>query len=388
MNDARNSVLALHVYRSEIWKAQYAGLCRYCLPRRWQVEDFPFEASPDFDVVRRRLRQGGVVGIVTSLSVPLPADIGSSIPVVCFDCPEESVVPGCPHIRHDAVYTARLAARELMSLPLRCFAYVHSPSGLYWSVQRGTAFEHEIRSRGGALRTAFALPGVFDRRRLVPALAKWLRALPRPCGIFAANDEMARLTLSACGRIPLQVPEEISVVGVDNDPRFCLTEPMLTSVLPDWNAGAFLAAQTLDRLVRGMPVPPGTMTFNPLGLTRRQSTGFGQLSRKAPCVPEAINLIRAEACRGLRAERVLAEMRGSRRYSEQVFRQVTGMSVLEAIRNVRFENAQVLLGGNDAIPVSRVAELSGYRSVTTFCREFKSLTGLSPLSWRKKCANG
>ena len=387
MPDSRRSVLALHAYRSDVWKAQYAGLCRYCLPRKWLVEDIFLGVSPDFDVVRRRLETGDVVGILTSLPVPLPVEVVSGLPVVCFDCPQEAVPAGCPQIRHDAAYTARLAARELASLSVRHFAFVHSPSGSYWSVQRGAAFEQEIRSRGGALESSFPQFGVFYRRRLLPALMKWIRALPRPCGLFAANDEIARLVLSACGRLSLRVPDEIAVVGVDNDSRHCLSTPALSTILPDWNAGAFLAAKTLDRLVQGLAFPVEAMAFKPLGLVRRQSTGSGLAMRLNPRVQEAVDLIRAEACSGLRAERVIGEMHASRRYAEQIFRKVTGMSILEAIRTVRFENAQVLLEGTDK-SVADIAILSGYQSIPTFCREFKDLTGLSPLGWRRKCANG
>ena len=99
-------------------------------------------------------------------------------PVVCFDCEESGLMEGCPYIAHDADYTARLAARELAALPLRNFAYVHAPCRLYWNVARREAFEREIVSRGGIMVPAFSLFDIYDRRKLLPALARWISALP------------------------------------------------------------------------------------------------------------------------------------------------------------------------------------------------------------------
>ena len=384
MAESEKVVLALHSHSSNmVWDSQYAGLVRYCRPRGWKVRDCCLGCSPTAATIRRILRGENIVGIISSLGTPLPEDVHASLPIVCFDCPKEAVPPGCPHIRHDAVLTAHLAANELMSLRLHCFSFAHSPWDRYWSRDRGTAFEREIVHRSGIVHPAFRLPGVFDKRRLVPALVKWLADIPKPCGIFAANDEIARAVILAGLRLSLKIPSDMAVVGVDDDPQFCVESPSLSSVVPDWNAGAFLAAQVLDRLVRGVRMAEESMMFRPMGLMRRRSTGHGQRDIYDPSVRKAVDTIREKACSGLRAREVLGEMRGSRRYAEGVFRGLTGMSVLEAIRRVRFENAKVLLETTDK-PVALVGSSSGYQSETTFCREFKSETGLTPAAWRKK----
>lgn len=384
MAESEKIVLALHAYRSNLaWDSQYAGLVRYCRLRGWKVRDCCVGASSDVMNIRRILSDDNIVGVISSLHVRLPTAALADRPVVFFDCPEDVVLAGCPYICHDAVHTARLAAGELLPLSLRCFSFVHSPSDMYWSRERGSAFEREILLRGGVLHPAFRMPGVFDKRRLVPSLAKWIAGIPKPCGIFAANDELARLVISAGLRMSLRIPDDMAVVGVDDDPQFCLDGPSLSSVVPDWNAGAFLAAQVLDRLVRGVRAPEKSMVFRPLGLIRRRSTGHGQRDIYDPSVRKAVDTIREKACSGLRAGDVLRGMIGSRRYAEGVFRGLTGMSVLEAIRKTRFESAKVLLETTDK-PITLIGENSGYRSVTTFCREFKSETGLSPDAWRKK----
>ena len=383
MIDAKKIVLALHLHRCKIWDMQYAGLVRYCRPRGWRVKDVCLGASPNLAAIRRVLKDENIVGVTSSLQIPLPADVFAGVPVVYFDCPKEVVPVGCLYIRHDATQTAHLAVTELMTLPLRCFAFAHSPWDMYWSRDRGHAFEQEILKRGGVLCPAFRQPNVFDRRKRVPSLAKWLVEMPKPCGVFAANDEMASAVIAACSRIPLKVPDDVAVVGVDDDPQFCLAGVSLSSIVPDWNAGTFLAAQVLDRLVRGVRVTEENMVFRPLGLMRRRSTGYGQRDIYDSSVRKAVEKIREKACFGLRASEVLAGIRGSRRHAESVFRELTGMSVLEAIRRTRFENAKVLLETTDK-PIALVSANSGYMSVTTFCREFKSETELSPVAWRKK----
>jgi LacI family transcriptional regulator len=378
-------VLALHKFKSDVWNVQYAGLCRYCRPRKWSVYDCCFPGTPDFDRVRRLLRTKNVVGIVTSLPVALPEDIRSLQPVVCFDCEESGLMNGCPYIAHDAAHTARLAVRELSALSLRNFAYAHAPYRLYWNIARREAFEREIISRGGIAAPAFSLFGIYDRRKLLPALARWISTLPKPCGVFAANDEMAMLVVSACRKTGFRVPGDVAVIGVDDNRSICTsTSPTLSSIAPDWEAGAFMAAATLDRMQKARPVGMRE-TFRPMGVIGRGSTARFSEAVNGQVV-NAVDLIRARACSGLKARDVVRMMKSSRRLAELRFREVTGRSILEEIRRVRLENAKLLLSRTD-VPMSVVANQSGWASLTSFCREFKQIAGLTPMDWRKKVAH-
>ena len=379
---AEGVVIALHSYRSEVWNVQYAGLCRYFLPYKWEVLDVRFPRNADFSRVRRLMDAKNAVGIVTSLQEPLPDDILARQPVVCFDCDASERMRGCPYIRHDASHTAHLAVTELLSLSLRSFAYVHAPGALYWSRMRCDAFKREVAAHNCEVAPSFSMPAVNDRRRLTAAMARWVRGLPKPCGVFAANDETAALLLCACERVGVRVPQEIAVVGVDDNQSICTSsKPTLSSVAPDWNAGAFMAALTLDRMLKGRQVDMD-VTFRPLGLIRRESTACaaGIVNQR---VVRAVDLIRSKACEGLKARDVVREMGCSRRLAELRFREVTGRSILEEVRRTRFENARRFLSHTEK-PTSVVANMSGWASVTSFCREFKENTGLSPMDWRRK----
>ena len=177
------------------------------------------------------------------------------------------------------------------------------------------------------------------------------------------------------------MPDEIAVVGVDDNPKICpRTVPTLTSVVPDWEAGAFIAANVLRDLIRGKRVQELRQTFRPLGLVRRESTSR---TGRDPRILAAVDRIRAEACAGLKAEEVIAGMGCSRRLAELRFRETVGRSVLEEIRRVRIETACAALSDTENT-LSLVANSCGWASIPTFCLDFKRATGLTPEGWRRK----
>ena len=366
---------------AENW-SRMAGLCRYAALCGWRVVKCRLTQKEDFARAERIVGRSNVIGVVTSLPHRLVRHVAGDKPVVYHDCPEENVAPGCPYIRHDAVQTAHLVARELFSCGCGHFAFASAPGRWYWSLERGAAFEREVIARGADF--AGTLPELrSNETRLVrAALKRWIRTLPRPCGIFAVHDGMARHVVSVCGELGIVVPDEVAVVGVDNNQTHCLgAHPTITSVVPDWESGSFMAAAALDAFAHGRPVAPRE-TFRPLGIIRRESTSRAPV-RAEKGVLAAVERIRREACAGLTAADVVAAMPCSRRQAETLFRTVTGGSILEEIRRVRFEQARALLSATD-FPLSVVANRCGYGSIPTFCREFRRLTGLTPEMWRQK----
>ncbi|MBP5233821.1 MAG: helix-turn-helix transcriptional regulator, partial [Planctomycetes bacterium] len=126
----------------------------------------------------------------------------------------------------------------------------------------------------------------------------------------------------------------------------------------------------------------GPLAFRPLGVMRRETTARAAPPAD-PRVLDAVALIRARACSGLRLDDVVAVVKSSRRFATKLFREVTGESILEEVRRVRFEMAKVLLSR----PGGRLAEVAarcGYESVPTFCREFKRVAGATPEAWRAR----
>jgi len=379
------TLLALHHENDAVWALQETGLRRYAKMRGWTFRAVRVSLRVrDVKLVTKAIQEIKPIGVVSSLRMRLPLRTLKGVPIVHLDTTPSVVSPHAPLFRHDADITARLAVRELHANNRRCYAYVGYAPTCDWSRERGERFAKQLADLGEEdvrmLTTGVRLPGTgFDRR-----LTKWLATLPVPCGLFAANDELAASVLKCARRMGLKVPEELSVVGVDGNEDICLKAvPPLSSVVPDWEAGAYMAAAALDGLMRGVRKSAGLRNvFRPLGLIRRGSSSPSPL-RFGPFVLRAFSKIRAHACEGLTVPQVVSEMRCSRRFAERLFREVSGVSILEEIRSVRFAAAKAALLDPDLLLVA-VAHRCGWKSVTTFCREFRRETGLTPGAWRRK----
>lgn len=384
---ALQTILLLHHHDASIWQTQRAGLRRYGDDRGWTFADWCVPPDADRRELAARIRALAPAGIVCSLSWRLPDAISRRFPLVCFDCPAEAVPKTSVHLVHDAEQTAHLAVCELLPLGCAAYAYAGAPGDWYWSRERGEAFRREVAAQGGALAPSFEPADA--RRPVVADLRRWVRALPRSCGVFAANDETALRVMAVARREGLRVPQDLAVVGVDDSARCTKVEPTLTSVAPDWEAGAFLAAEALDLALKGKPAE-GRRTFRPLGLVSRGSTHRASWGAGESRVREAVAFIRENACAAISVPNVVRMMGGSRRAAEMAFRAVTGRSVLEEIRRVRFERARQLVSSGVTNEVA-VANRCGYASLPSFSRMFKEAHGMSFRAWVKKnglCANG
>ena len=375
------TVLALHTVNNWMWYVQLAGLRRFASESSWRLEvrrvsEDPAKLNREAE---RAIAATNPVGVIALTARTLSEKTLGGRPVVYYDSPA-ATEPGVTSVRHDAAETAHLAARELFSMKRRHFAFAAYYPGFVWCDERETAFAEEVRRRQGELMPAFhpvrASLAAFRR-----GLRDWLRGLPKPCGIFAANDFVAEQVIRVAVDCGFAVPDEVAVVGVDDDRVRCArTDPSITSVAPDWEGGAFQAVTVLSDALRGRHVS-AVHLFRPLGLIRRDSTArpgviptFG--------VAAAVELIRAKACQGLGVPEVVAVMRCSRRLAEMQFRSATGTSILEEIRRVRIENARVALSYSDR-EINAIANACGFKSVPTFCNEFKRATGLTPREWRR-----
>lgn len=374
------TILLLHHHDSSIWRTQRAGLRRYGEVRGWAFADWCIPPDTDRRGLVARIRALNPDGIISSLGWKLPDVLCLRFPVVCFDCPPAAAPESSVLLVHDAEKTAHLAACELFPLGCAAYAYVGVPGDWYWSRERGAAFRREVAAQGLAAAPSFEPAD--GRTSVVAALRQWVCALPRPCGVFAANDEMALRVMALARQEGLRVPQDLALVGVDDSARCVKVEPTLTSVAPDWEAGAFLAAEALDQLLTGQRVE-GRRTFCPLGLVSRGSTRRTAWAVGENRVRAGVAFIRENACAAISVADVVRVMHGSRRSAEMAFRAVTGRSVLEEIRRVRFERARLLVRSG-VTGEAAVANRCGYASLPSFSRMFKAAHGMSFRAWVKK----
>jgi LacI family transcriptional regulator len=214
------------------------------------------------------------------------------------------------------------------------------------------------------------------------ALVRWLRSLPKPIGLMASNDLRAHQILMLCGDNHLAVPDEVAVIGVDNDEVICgLTQPPLSSVEQDPEEVGYQAAGVLDGLMRGGPAPASSFIVGPKGVVARQSTDFVAVGDAD--VAAALRFIREHACDGISVDAILAQVPVSRRTLERRFAALLDRSPRDEILRVQLRHVKQLLTVTD-YPLSKIAEMSGFHYVESMCSLFKSVTGQTPGQYRRE----
>lgn len=285
-------------------------------------------------------------------------------------------------VKHDSFITTSLAVKELKSLGLENLAYVGFMESTYWSDERAAAFRSETAGWGGEV--SFFL---YDRKHpfrdaldFQLRLRHWLKNLPKPCSILAANDFMGDQTIAACFQLGIDIPHQVALIGIDNEEVRCEhLRPSLTSVEPDFRRAGRLAAETLAEMIDCAEHACGYRTFGPARIVRRQSTAVTPI--KSRIVSDALETIRLKACSGIKAADVLSQMGGSRSSAERLFRRVTGCSVLEKLNERRLEEVKNLLNRPD-VKIESLADYCGYRSGSFLRRHFKKMTGMTMQEWR------
>lgn len=281
----------------------------------------------------------------------------------------------------DLAGSAHLAAKELLSLDLPHYGFVGFKLPFFWSRQRETAFRAAIELNGKPCHVFQPPPGATDLVRLI-ALRDWLKALPKPCGLFAAFDGTAEEVLAACRQEEIAVPTELVVLGVDNNEEICeATQPTLSSICPDFEEAGFLCGELLARQLANPKAPPESRTFGLLGVIRRQSTNLR--GKTDPKVTHALEFIRRHACEGIKVADVARSMGCSKRTAEMRFSRLLKRTIADEIRSVRLDRVFALLRKpNQAI--AGIANLCGYESDSTLRYAFKAHTGLSMREWRQQ----
>lgn len=291
-----------------------------------------------------------------------------------------------PHVGADNRQVGQLAATYLLDRGLRHFGFVGHPHNVS-CLQREASFRQAIEAAGRSL-IHFSEPELLAYSQLYrlwspdAPLLQWLRATPKPIGIFACQDAYAAQVVGACRYAGIRVPDEVAVLGVDNDDLICeLTRPALSSIdLPHERIG-YEAAALLDRLLAGENPRAEAVLFPPLGVVGRLSTDV--LSIGDADVAAAVRFIRERGHLPLRVRDVLREMSVSRRALERRFRRALEHGLGAEIRRVHLERAKALLTATD-LPMPQIAQRSGFSNAKQLATVFRLELGLSPSAYRRQ----
>ena len=300
----------------------------------------------------------------------LPEAAFAKLPTVFLHRDIKPRSPRHASLRMDEKAIAAAAAHHLLSLELASYAFVPPRVEEDWSRRRERHFVHILSLNGhGVARYLHPSRRLSTPRRL-GHLAAWLDGLPRPVGVFAANDAVAAEVCAACDHRRLSIPDDVALLGVDNDEEICeALRPTLSSVAVDIPSIRHEVVRLIKLLVTKQRLKNRNSTIAPLGVVRRASTFRAGKSDQA--VVAACELIRRRACDGLRARDVAATFPCGRRMAEMRFRAVLGHSILDEIRAVRRARALAATSPLRTRTRDEIAASCGYASWSSVLRLLK-----------------
>lgn len=361
------TILVFRTDTTGLWREKITGVADFAKTGGWRVQTV--DARTQHPDVRRLVDFWKASGIILDASGEthgLNLTELLRLPCVCLTPSSDAVRDSMPAVCSSPRKIAELAARELLRRDIRTLAFVDEPGAPGWATTKREAF-----------RKIAGLHGF----KLAVVKPHELTGLARPIGLFAVTDNLAAETLVAAERAGLRVPEDLSVVGVDDNPEICENcAPTLSSVRPDFHRLGFAAAQLLRERILFPRRKTKSIEISPLGLVRRASSD----AHADVCVSRALEKIRLYACEGLSVGEI-AGLFGpcSRRSAELRFKAATGKTMTEALVEARLSRARDYLK-EDKLSVSAVANFCGWKSDIAFRKAFKKQFGCLPTDLRKK----
>lgn len=369
-------------------RALLRGVVRYArLHGPWA-----FYITPgDLRQVLPRMEEWGGTGIIARVETPQAAKaiLDSGLPVIVLDLNQKQLVPdnplsGLSEVCPDSQKAGYMAAQYLLDRGFRHLAFVGAWGEPPWSTRREAGFAQRLAEAGLPVH-AFPLPSAPQNRRWgreQAILGAWLHEFPKPLGVLACDDDRGRQVLEACRAAGLQVPEDVAVLGVDNDELLCeLSDPPLSSVSLNVEQAGYEAAALLDGLMAGRICEPQRILVEPTHVVTRRSTDVLAMDDRQ--VARALRFIQDNTVRPIGVADVVRHVGCSRRTLELRFQQILGRSVNREIQQARLERAKRLLAETD-LPVARVAVASGFSSVNYLIRLFHQRIGLAPAAYRER----
>ena len=326
-------------------------------------------------------------GIITS--EPLTDDAATSpIPLVVIGTREKWLgrrMRSLAFVRNDDAAIGRFGANFLKSLgKFRSFGFVPTNTPYYCSILRSEGFLAELGKGNSADIRQYAAEGIEDGSpEDIESLGRWLYDLPKPAAVMAVHDLRATHVLEAASTMKIKVPDQMAVVGVDNDELLCdFTSPQLTSIYPDHVKEGELAAATLKTLLKKSDMRHArTFRSDAKSIVERESTRH--ISPATHIAEEAMSFIRHNALKGISSAEVAKHLRVSRRLCDMRFRECHGETVLEAILRIRFAELKRRLASSNT-QIGKIVAACGFSCESHAKRMFKKRFGMSMREWRTR----
>ena len=341
------------------WREKFSGIAAYAKSVGWTLHAVDARnAKPNFEQLIDYWNPVGLILDASSMPEMFDGAPFGKLPVVAMNPEGRIRGRAIPSVSSDSRAIAKLAVSELLEGNPASLLFVEwfNPK-MSWSAVKRAVCAEIAKMHGLPFKVATPRPrDAANPAELERHVAAALKEMPRPCGVFAVTDAIGAAVLSAAARLKANVPDEISVVSVDDDPEICENcSPTLTSVRPDFHRLGFC------------------------GIVRRASSR--QMRIYDSTVYEALEKIRLHACDGLQPSDIAKDFPVSRRMAEIRFKAATGKTIGDELLERRLAVAcDYLREGRSS--VAAIANFCGWNSDVAFRKAFKDRFGLSPLQWR------
>ena len=383
MHTKRATEIALAFPRGAHQEVFITGVLRYATEQRCNWSYIIAPESLALSVLDLRGWRGD--GIIGALNTAAEAACVKEFNIPIINISGTLAKTPVPRVSLDNGLVGKLAAEHLIERGFREFAYF-GLNDVAYSAVRQRAFDARL-AESGFTSVALLMPPTYrakglrwrdDQRKLV----KWLGSLPSPVGLFAVTDYRAQQVLDACRQMNVRVPQQVAVIGVDNEEVICAhVEPQLSSVARNNQQEGYRAAAMLDRLIHGKPVETLEEMIPPMGVVARESTDTVAFKDARLCA--AIEYLNKHIEDPLGVQQLASHVGVSRRWMEYAFRDALGESPYQYIRNRRLKLAQQLLEEEPAIKIYQVALRTGFTSAKQLSMAFGQEFGVSPREYQR-----
>ena len=249
---------------------------------------------------------------------------------------------------------------------------------IVWSEERCEGYKKEVFANNGNFHS-YMEPVSGDNREKI---MEWLKDLPKPLALFCCDDEHAQFVTETCKIAGIRVPEDIAILGVDDDELLCsISDPQLSSIEMDVERGGYMTCKLLHQKILSGSSEPFNVSITPLGVKERASTSI--LNIDDPYVQKIIRFIDESYSRDLKMNELLQSVPLSRRSIEMRFKKATGYTIYQYLLNVRVQHFAYLMTTTDRPYVDLAYEV-GFRDFSNVSRTFRKYKGCTPLEYRRR----
>jgi LacI family transcriptional regulator len=292
--------------------------------------------------------------------------------------------PNFSNVSLDEISIGAMAANHLVECGLMNFGYFGPP----WSgpdSHREGSFRQSLQRLSHTVSVCYVRPpgpdprgGTFESQKHI---SRWIHQLPKPAGVFAPNDLWALWLCGLCRREGIKVPEDIAIIGAENDELLCsLAQPPISSIAVPSERVGYEAAAMLDRLINRESVSNRQVLLPATGVVTRQSTN---ILAYEPDLTTAINYVREHISEPIKIEDILRHTHLPRWLFERKFREALGRSPAQEIRRMRIARAKTLLTSKPDLKSTSIAHQCGFSDLAHFSNAFHQATGMTPTDYRR-----